>query len=222
MEAMTNEGVVRATGREIEKGSDWLGLKAHWFDVELEADLEMHLGDEGYIGLSRVEDGRTNVAGLFRRRSGVKAKAREALIAYADQCGLGRLAAKLRRASLDRASCLGVSSFRFGFKSGEKKEGFRLGDQLAIIPPFTGNGMTMALQSAERALPHLVSYSSGENLWRQSCVEYDRDCETRFSSRLRSARMIHPFLFSPFGQRFVSGLGRRGLLPFSLLYRAVR
>ncbi|MEM6916031.1 MAG: hypothetical protein AAF491_05630 [Verrucomicrobiota bacterium] len=216
------EGVVRATGRALDKESEWLGLKAHWLKFDLEADLEMHLGEDGYIGLSRVEEGRVNVAGLFRRRKGLKAKGSTALRVYTEACGLEGLASRMNRGRIDEASCVGVSSFRFGLRERSKSLEFRLGDQLAIIPPFTGNGMSMALQSAELALPFLEDFSRGESSWREVQARYERECRTRFSRRLRAARALHPFLFSSFGQGFAAGFARTGLLPFSLLYRAVR
>jgi flavin-dependent dehydrogenase len=216
------DGVVNATGRALEKGSAWLGLKAHWLDFGLEEDLEMHLGDDGYIGLSRVEDGRVNVTGLFRRRPEVKAKGSDSLLAYISACGLDSLVSRLTAASLDPDSCVGVSSFGFGLKGRVGETGFRIGDQRAIIPPFTGNGMSMALQSAELALPHLLAFSKGLSSWEESLARYQEESERYFAGRMRAAKWVHPFIFSPFGQKIARGLGRSGLLPFSLLYRAVR
>ena len=51
-------GVVWASGRRLEKGSEWLGLKAHFFDFPVSGGLEMHLGpcvrrrdsDRGWTG----------------------------------------------------------------------------------------------------------------------------------------------------------------------------
>jgi len=66
-------GVVFAKGRRIQNadhGWRWFGLKAHARGVELEADLEMHLGGDGYVGLCQLQDGLVNVCGLFRSRPG--------------------------------------------------------------------------------------------------------------------------------------------------------
>lgn len=217
-----SEGVVIATGRAIEKGSGWLGLKAHLIDFELQSDLEMHLGEEGYIGLSRVEEGRVNAAGLFRRRPEVKSKGADALVAYTKACGLEQLAGKMQRGSFDPESAVGVSSFGFGLKGKTTNDGFRIGDQRAIIPPFTGNGMSMAIQSAEIAVPFLSAYARGERQWNDCLSDYAQDSRKYFSRRLTAARCIHPLIFSRFGQMITRQWGRSGLLPFSLLYRAVR
>src|SRR5206468_10276724 len=49
-------GRVFANGRRRGR-SGWLGLKVHVRHLPLERDLELHLGDNAYVGLSRVEDG---------------------------------------------------------------------------------------------------------------------------------------------------------------------
>src|SRR5262249_3714444 len=64
-------GIVRATGRKIQpaqREGKWVGIKAHAENVSLEADLEMHLAEGGYVGLCRLSDERVNVCGLFRLR----------------------------------------------------------------------------------------------------------------------------------------------------------
>src|SRR5207249_2593278 len=66
----TQPGLVRATGHRVEpvvSGWRWFGLKVHARGMELEADLELHLLRDGYVGLCRLPD-RVNVCGLFRTR----------------------------------------------------------------------------------------------------------------------------------------------------------
>ena len=65
-------GVVRATGRRIDAapgGWRWFGLKAHLRNAPLEADLEIHLSTNGYVGLCRLDESTVNVCGLFRSRA---------------------------------------------------------------------------------------------------------------------------------------------------------
>lgn len=61
------EGVVWAAGR-TRTPSSWIGLKAHFTDLNISHDLEMHAGDACYVGLARIEAGAVNVCGLFRKR----------------------------------------------------------------------------------------------------------------------------------------------------------
>src|ERR1039457_1455719 len=70
------EGVVQAAGRRqqtVEKSPRWFGVKAHVSrasQVNLEADLEMHVSSSGYVGVNRINGGEVNVCGLFRSREG--------------------------------------------------------------------------------------------------------------------------------------------------------
>ena len=67
------EGIVRASGRRAqstENGWRWFGLKAHARNVNLSADLEMHVSADHYVGVNRINGGEVNVCGLFRGRAG--------------------------------------------------------------------------------------------------------------------------------------------------------
>ncbi|MEM9017912.1 MAG: NAD(P)-binding protein [Verrucomicrobiota bacterium] len=215
------EGTVLATGRPLARESDWLGLKAHFLELPLEADLEMHLGEDGYLGMSRVEDGRVNACGLFRKRD-LRSKSTRLLGAYVRTCGLPALADRLDSAANDPDSCVGISSFSFGRQKREQSSTICLGDRGSIIPPFTGNGMSMALQSAELALPLLLTYARGETSWETSHALFERDSQTRFRKRLGVSRWLHPAMMSPRNRTILRGVSRAKLLPFHLLYRALR
>ena len=93
-------GRVFATGRR-RSTSAWLGLKIHAVSLELARDLEVHLGDHAYIGLTRIESNRVNICGLFRRRE-ITGKGSDLLLAYLEQCDLGSLAQRLRVACPSR------------------------------------------------------------------------------------------------------------------------
>ncbi|HEY5792969.1 MAG TPA: hypothetical protein VIS74_06700, partial [Chthoniobacterales bacterium] len=101
----SREGLVWSAGRRPERGN-WLGLKCHVRGLALDHDLEMHLGRGGYAGLSRIEDGRVNVCGLFRKRAGLEGRGSELLLAYLRAGGLEILAGKIRGCIRDEDSFL--------------------------------------------------------------------------------------------------------------------
>lgn len=216
------DGFVFATGRPRDTSSPWIGLKGHLLDYRLGADLEMHLGNGGYIGLSRIEDGRVNACGLFRRRSDLKAIGNDALVAYLNACGLEDLARRVTGAGLDPGSLSGVSAFQFGRQDTASEGMVRLGDRFSIIGPFTGHGMSMAFQSAALVLPLLVQYSHRDMSWADLTRDSHRILRRSFQRRLGISRLVHPFLTSSLGQKAVTGLAKRNWLPFSLMYRATR
>jgi len=99
-----------------------------------------------------------------------------------------------------------------------RSEGMRLGDACAMIPPFTGNGMAMAFQSAETALEPVLAYAHGLTDWSAACATVHQALRRRFHTRLTSAHLLHPFMLRPRHQRWLSSLTRTRLLPLQTLY----
>ncbi|NNC87532.1 MAG: hypothetical protein HKN82_03610 [Akkermansiaceae bacterium] len=215
------EGLVWAAGRRAERESGWLGLKVHVEGVPMEADLEMHVGEAGYLGLAPVEGERVNACGLFRRRDGVKGKGADLLWAYLEANGLHQLADRLREARCDERSFTGVSAFRLGRQDPE--DGLCvLGDAESMIPPFTGNGMSMAFEAAEAAVQPAADYAAGAAGWDEAVMELRRRLRRRFRRRLFTARLLHPFLLRAAGRHALALTARTGLLPFTPLFRLLR
>ena len=211
-------GRVYATGRRKAR-STWLGLKVHARGLQLERDLELHLGDHTYVGLTRVEEGQVNICGLFRTRS-VSAKGIEVLHHYLAASGLDRLSERLRSSEIDLKSFSAVAAVEFDPRIAASTE-VRLGDRLAMIPPFTGHGMAMAFQSAEIALAPLLAYSRGQQRWSETRALIHERLRRKFRMKLASASALHSFLLQPTRQRWLSALNRARLLPLSPLYAAL-
>ncbi len=211
-------GRVFATGRRRGR-SPWLGLKIHAVDLPLKRELEVHLGAQAYVGLARVEDNRVNICGLFRRRE-LSARGADLLIAYLGAAGLDSLAARIRAATTDPASFCAVAAVSFD-RSVPDFDRVTLGDTCAMIPPFTGNGMAMAFQSAELALDPLIAYVHGKSGWPDVCRAIHQAQGRRFRLRLASAHLLHPWLLQPARQHWLAALNRAHLLPFRPLYAAL-
>jgi flavin-dependent dehydrogenase len=209
-------GQIFATGRR-RGNSPWIGLKFHARNLTLTRDLELHLGEETYVGLARVEDDRVNVCGLFRRRS-ISEKGPQLLLSYLRAAGLATLAERLLAAEPDPASCCAVAAVSFDGRVPVASDRVALGDSCAMIPPFTGNGMAMAFQSAEIALAPLLGYARGETNWGETCRRIHTALARRFRLRLASAHALHPFLLQPARQRLLGAVTRARILPLRPLY----
>jgi menaquinone-9 beta-reductase len=209
-------GRIFATGRR-RGDSPWIGLKFHVRHLSLTRELELHLGDNAYVGLAQIENERVNVCGLFHRRP-LSAKGPALLIGYLRAAGLTVLAKRIAAAEPDPASCCAVAAVRFdrAVPTGSR---VMLGDACAMIPPFTGNGMAMAFQSAELGLDPLVAYSRGETDWTEAHRSISARLSRHFRVRLGSANALHPFLLRPGRQRLLGTLTRARLLPFRPLYQ---
>lgn len=208
-------GRVFATGRRRSRAS-WLGLKVHALGLPLTRDLELHLGDQCYVGLSRVEGEQVNICGLFRRRE-LCARGSDLILAYLQAAGLKALADRLAAAELDPASFCAVAAVGFDrrFPAADRVQ---VGDAGAMIPPFTGNGMAMAFQGAEVALGPLLAYAQGEMTWTAAGRAIDTRLRSRFQLRLASAALLHPYFLQPRRQRWLAGLTSARLLPLRPLY----
>lgn len=214
------EGRVWAAGRIPEAGP-WVGLKCHVRDLAMTSDLEMHLGENGYVGLAGVEDGRVNVCGLFRLDRGLRAKGSGLLRRYLLAGGLDGLAERMAPEQVDEDSVCAVAGFRLG-RQVEQPGLCVLGDAESMIPPFTGNGMSMAFQSAETGLGPLTAWSRGESGWDGCRAKIAAGLEKRFRRRLRAAAALHPFLMRRPGRQLLRMLAAMQILPFRPLLSLVR
>ncbi len=214
------EGHVWAAGRKARQGR-WIGLKAHVRGLDLSADLEMHSGSNGYAGLAGVEDGWVNVCGLFQLDRSLDAKASALLPAYLDAGGNVHLADRLRHCQWREGSFSAVAGFELGRQ--QAMPGILgIGDAESMIPPFTGNGMSMAFQAAETACMPLVSWSAGEMSWLQAANEVRTALAKRFQKRLAASMLFHKVLFNDAGRSVLQALSSADLLPFRPMLSLVR
>jgi flavin-dependent dehydrogenase len=187
---------VQATGRRPQAKPDgwrWFGIKAHARNVGLAADLEVHLTPNGYVGLCRLADGIVNVCGLFRRRDeagsippriemlrGTPGSALHARLVNAEfvadsTCAVGGLDLRPQH-NLDTTEC-------------------RIGDALTMIPPFTGNGMSMSFEAAALAVDPIEQWSRGKSSWTESRESITSRCNDVFLRRLTWANRLHTLMF---------------------------
>jgi menaquinone-9 beta-reductase len=198
------EGVIRATGRraQAENGALWFGLKVHARNVPLTADLEMHVSPRGYTGLCRVDRGVVNVCGLFRRKAGedkMPGNARELLRGQPGSLLSQRLAA----AEIDENSSCAVAGISLQPQHAAARAECCIGDSITMIPPVTGNGMSMAFESAEMAVEPLAGWSRGEISWGRVRQTIAERCDAAFARRLAWAKWLQRMMLAPSLQDFL-------------------
>ncbi|PWU12722.1 MAG: hypothetical protein C5B50_20875 [Verrucomicrobia bacterium] len=197
-ESGLSEGCVRASGRRIqahENGWKWFGLKIHARDVPLTADLEMHGSSKGYVGMSRLPGDEINICGLFRRPAAGSESAppwQEMLRGQKDSAHRHRV----ENASFDQASFCSVAALPLRPRRARASSECCIGDALTMIPPVTGNGMSMAFESAEIAAEPLAAYSRNELSWSQAQIRIARDCDAAFAQRLAWAKCLQWMMFT--------------------------
>jgi 2-polyprenyl-6-methoxyphenol hydroxylase-like FAD-dependent oxidoreductase len=200
------EGAVRATGRRPQNSEDgwrWFGLKVHARDVPLVADLELHACADHYVGLCRLPEGVVNVCGLFRKGTkdhNAMACPEELLRGSTHKS----LSERMAHAKFEEDSLCSVAGLALRPRFAKAQPDCSIGDALTMIPPVTGNGMSMAFEAAETALEPLVAFSRGALTWDRTRQAIARSCDALFAQRLAWARCLHwgmltPLLRGPLG-----------------------
>jgi len=72
-----------------------------------------------------------------------------------------------------------------------------IGDAITMIPPVTGNGMSMAFESAELAVEPLAAWSRSEISWAATRSAVARRCDAAFARRLAWAKWLQRLLLAP-------------------------
>jgi menaquinone-9 beta-reductase len=227
------EATIRASGRRphpMEGGYAWFGLKIHARNFRLTADLEMHAFENGYLGLCRLSDNEVNICGLFRRNAQVQSV--QCAVQNQNKGSLPRLLqnipadsslrTRLSTAELDESSFCSVAGLSLRPQRAAVLPDCSLGDALTMTPPVTGNGMSMAFESAEVAIEPLVAYAHGEISWTEARQTIARACDNRFTKRLRWANWLQWMMFSPLFQNHLGSVVLHSQLIWNILFRRTR
>jgi len=199
--AAADEGLVHASGRRVqsaEKSARWFGVKAHvarQHPLKLEADLEMHLSPDGYIGVNRIGGGEVNICGLFRVRG--ESRRPESKQEWLRGENGSLLRERLSAAEFDPGSFCSVAGLQLKPQHASARAECCIGDSLTMTPPVTGNGMSMAFESAEFAIEPLAAYSEGRLDWAAARRHIARRCDEAFAKRLAWARKLQWMMIAP-------------------------
>jgi len=199
--------VILATGKHDLRGqrrppgpqADLLGFKMYWTLAEpedLDGRVELHLFPGGYAGLQTVEGPRANLCLVIRRTAFAALGATwDALLARLIE-GSPALAARLAGATPCLARPLAISAVPYGLVQDHSDGLWRLGDQAAVIPSFTGEGMSIALHSARKAADGLVAGEAPEAFQRRLAAE--------LRGQVRRSTLISRALVTPWAQMAVT------------------
>jgi flavin-dependent dehydrogenase len=154
----------------------------------------MHVFKNGYVGICKLAGGEVNVCGLFRRNVSESPQQNAFELLRGNPGTI--LHERLARAEFDKNSFCSVAGLSLQPRRASEKSEVCIGDALTIIPPVTGNGMSLAFESAQIAAEPLAAFSRGEISWAQSREKIALACDESFSRRLRWASRLQGFLLS--------------------------
>jgi len=181
---------------------DLIGFKMHWRltpgQTKAARDvMELFLFRGGYGGLALVEDEIANLCLVVRRNRLRKLGAwRELRQAICDE--LPFLRERLDGATACWSKPLAISPIPYGFIARRADGLWRVGDQAAVIPSFTGDGMSIALHSARLAAE---MYMAGN-----SAGEYACSLAKQLQSSMRIATVLSRAMVAAWGRMLAPSL----------------
>lgn len=158
---------LRGFERKPAPQADLVGFKLHWRLVPDQTDalrgfMELYLFPGGYGGLSLVEGDAANLC-LVVRRSVLQNIGGWPQLLAAIQNENPHIAHRLSGASPLWPRPLAVSPIPYGYLAGRPHGLWCVGDQAAVIPSFTGDGMSIALHSATLATQMYLAGESADS-----------------------------------------------------------
>lgn len=168
----TGKHNLRGWERAKGKQNDLLGFKMHWRLSQnslsrLDDGVDLIIFPSGYCGLQQIEDGWANL-GLLIKRSVFAEQYRHWDHLISHLCSASNyLSTYLADAQPRWKSPLAVSDIPYGYICGEAERIWRVGDQAAVIPSFSGSGISIALHTALLAASAIVDERSPLEYYRR-------------------------------------------------------
>lgn len=157
----TGKHNLRGFPRSRTKQSDLVGFKLHWQLASSQAHalhdcMDLFLFPGGYGGLSLIEGGVANLC-LVVRRSTLRSLGGWPQLLDSILSGNRHLRDLLNDATPLWPTPLAISPIPYGYLVRESHGLWCVGDQAAVIPSFTGDGISIALHSAALAAQMFLS-----------------------------------------------------------------
>ncbi len=177
--------------REFAKhDAPYLAVKAHYEGDFPDHLVALHNFKGGYCGVSKVENDRINLCYItdyqaFKKFKNIDEFQAEVL------CKNRHLNEIFKHAKMTFASPLSISQISFSKKKSIEQHMLMCGDSAGMIHPLCGNGMSMAIHSAQIASEAIIAYFRSSDRDRDALEKnYGTRWNAAFRSRLRTGRML--------------------------------
>jgi menaquinone-9 beta-reductase len=152
--------------------NELVAFKTYWEldDPErrkLDTHVELIPFQGGYAGLQPVENGRANLCLVVEKAQLARVGNNWPSLLESLQCESAHLTRRLHKATPCLAKPLALSAIPYGYVCHGSDGLWRLGDQAAVIPSFSGDGMSIALHSAFLAAKVYLEGGSPETFQRR-------------------------------------------------------
>jgi len=189
-------------------GVIYFGVKSHFTGAEQRPAVELYLFPGGYVGISSIEDHAINVAALLEQ-SAFQGAGRSILhILEAAARSHPALSARLANAIPAAGTQVAVAPVDLERRAAPWEQFPHIGDAVVHIPPLCGDGMSMALYSAQLCSALANRYLRGDISLSQWQLSYCKQIEQQFKGPLRWGRMLQRLIHSPAMPDMLLSLGR--------------
>jgi flavin-dependent dehydrogenase len=170
--------------RAFQRGSRFFGWSRDYSGAEsLAGEVRLYLFPGGYCGLSRVEGGMVNLAGVVSEAGWKSAGGGWPGVLAAARRSNARLDSDLSPLEAGPVGFLGTGPVYFTAKPPTEKGILMAGDAAGVLDPFSGEGQSAALASGILAAETVERQLSGE-LTRPECERaYRQEWRRRFARR---------------------------------------
>lgn len=184
----------------------YVGVKTHYSGIDMGPVVELYFFSGGYLGISPIEGGRVNVAALLKREAFHSSEKTVLGILDAAARRNPKLYAKLRDAVPVPGTQAAVAPVDVYRRRPVWEQLPHVGDAAQMIPPLCGDGMSMALRSAQRCAPLADRYLRGEISLAQWESAYTKSIRNEFKGPLRWGLFLQWLFSLPLVPRLLPGL----------------
>lgn len=185
------------------KLNHYLGVKYHIKTNFPEDLIALHNFENGYCGISRIEEGKYCVCYLT---TGENIKKSQSNIRLMEENILMKnpfLKKIFSEAEFLYEAPLTISRISFNKKSQVENHLLLIGDAAGMITPLCGNGMSMALHASKIAFEEINQFLQKKTTRFEMETQYTQQWEKCFGNRLQTGRVIQRFFGDPILSNFL-------------------
>jgi flavin-dependent dehydrogenase len=174
-----------------------IGIKCHYRGIRLSPQVELYLFPGGYVGLSPVEQGHNNLCLLATYQALTAAGGSVSSLLTAIRHWNPALNRRLEGGEIVPGSQVTVAAVDTARPALPWDNVARVGDAVTMIPPLCGDGMAMALRSAEICAPLAHDYLRGSSTLAEWSQRYSQQWHQEFDHILLVGRALQVCLMRP-------------------------
>jgi menaquinone-9 beta-reductase len=191
----------------IQKRSPYMGVKYHARTDHPSNVISLHNFQNGYCGISNIEDGKTNICYLTHRdnlKVYKNIKEMEEVILFENP--FLKSIFKNSQFLFDRPEVINEISFET--KAPVEEHILMTGDAAGMIAPLCGNGMALAIHSAKLTAELVHAFCKDEISRGEMEMKYEKKWKYHFATRLWAGRQIQNLFGNQWASTFAVYLAR--------------